>query len=83
MFVFLLLMSLLTIISFVCVLCLDYLARVCLCVSASELSLTASAIRPLWTVTESSDSSALVHCWRAMMDGCVWRDKSSHVAGRL
>ncbi len=69
--------------AFVCVLCLDYLARVCLCVSASELSLTASAIRPLWTVTESSDSSALVHCWRAMMDGCAWRDKSSHVAGRL
>lgn len=46
-------------------------------------SLTASAIRPLWTVTESSESSALVHCWRAMMDGCVWRDESSHVVAGL
>lgn len=27
-------------------------------------SLTVSAIRPLWTVTESSESSAFVHSWR-------------------
>lgn len=46
-------------------------------VSVPVNSLTASAIRPLWTVTESSESSAHIHCCRAMMDGCVeGREKS-------
>ena len=41
-----------------------------------ESQWTASAISPLWTVTESSESSAPLHCWRAIMDVsvcvCVW-----------
>lgn len=36
---------------------------------------TASAISPLWSVTESSAGFALVRCWRMLMDGCVFMVK--------
>lgn len=36
---------------------------------------TASAISPLWTVTESSAGFALIQCWRMLMDGCVFTVK--------
>lgn len=46
-------------------------ARACVAVNSP----TASAISPLWTVTKSSAGFALIHCWRMMMDGCLFMVK--------